>query len=220
MKKVLVMAAMVLFMPMMAQAQDEGTESFLANFQNNGMQTYLRGDVDHGFYGGPVVKFSTFEDGLGLYVGGKGAWLIDHKIGVGIAGYGLINNMNYSEYNDNELKLQTGYGGLFLEYVNDSRKLIHFSVGSLIGAGGAAYMERFRYEDRYYDEHQWEYDVVESSAYFVIEPEVSVEFNITEFFMIGVGGSYRMVSNTDLFEHTDSDLSGPSGNITFKFGKF
>ena len=220
MKKVFAMAAMIVLFPLMVQAQNNGTESILANFQNNGMQTFLRGDFDHGFYGGPVVKFSTFEDGLGLYVGGKGAWLIDHQLGIGFAGYGLTNNMDYSDYEDNELKLQTGYGGLYLEYVNDSRKLIHFSAGTLIGAGGAAYMERFRFNDHHYDEHEYEYDVVESSAYFVIEPEVSVEFNITEFFMVGIGGSYRIVSNTDLSQHTDSDLSGPSGNITFKFGKF
>ena len=49
---------------------------------------------------------------------------------------------------------------------------------------------------------------------------VNIMLNVTPIFRIGVGASYRAVESLSLPELTNRDLSGWSGNIQFKFGKF
>jgi hypothetical protein len=60
----------------------------------------------------------------------------------------------------------------------------------------------------------------ETTAFFVVEPGLEVEVNITRFFKIGIGASYRLVRESDLSTVSDNDLSGFSGGLSLKFGKF
>jgi len=57
-------------------------------------------------------------------------------------------------------------------------------------------------------------------SFFVIEPSVHVNLNVTTFFRIAAGVSYRYVSGLNSTLSTNADLSGPSGVLTFKFGMF
>jgi hypothetical protein len=54
----------------------------------------------------------------------------------------------------------------------------------------------------------------------VVEPGLEVEINVTRFFKIGLGASYRLVRQSDLITVSDKDLSGFSGGLSLKFGKF
>lgn len=58
------------------------------------------------------------------------------------------------------------------------------------------------------------------TAFFVVEPGLEVEINVTRFFKIGVGASYRFVRESDLTLVSNDDLSGFSGGFSLKFGKF
>ncbi len=92
--------------------------------------------------------------------------------------------------------------------------LIHFSVSTLIGAGGVNYSYINDIYQPFFDNTQHD------APCFVLEPGAGVELNVTPFFRMDAGVSYRLVRGTDLPGITDSDLSDPSGYLTFKFGKF
>lgn len=182
-------------------------------------QTLISGPVESGGYGGPTVKFSSLNNKFALLVGGGGGWLINHTFLIGGAGYGLVNAINassvarayYGAYGD--MKIDFGYGGLFLEYIGNPNDLLHYSVSALIGAGGVSYREQNdNWINTFPNDH--------ASPFFVLEPGVTTELNVTRFFRLNAGVSYRLVRGSDLPGIQDSDLSDVAVNLTFKFGKF
>ena len=171
-------------------------------------ETLISGELDFGFYGGPIIKFTEMNDEFAVLVGGRGGLLINHRFLIGGGGYGLVNEIPASHIwpNDNYL-LDFGYGGLVLEYILRPRKLIHLSFYTLIGGGGLCF------RDQWYE--PWDHD-----AFFVAEPGVDLIMNITDCFRIGIGGSYRYISGVSLNGLRDEDVMGPSAVLTFKFGWF
>jgi hypothetical protein len=177
-------------------------------------QTLLSGQITHGGYGGPEVKFTQIADQFGVLVGGKGGWIINHTIVIGGGGYGLVNNIGTSRTVDGEqMYLNFGYGGLILEYIHEWDKLLHYSFSALLGGGGVGYGHR--------SNHQLSYDS-ETKSFFVVEPGANAEVNVSSFFRMNVGVSYRLLSAVqfDNNRFNDQNLGGLSANLTFKFGKF
>lgn len=167
-------------------------------------ETLVTGKTTFGGFFGPVVKISELNDEFATLVGGRAGLIINHAFVIGGAGYGLANEIDV--YSPRHELLDFGYGGLFLGYVNHSRRLVHLSVHTLIGGGG------LRYRTRYYD--NWH------DALFVFEPGMEMVLNVTKHFRIGLGGSYRFVSDVDLEGLNNKAMSGPSASVIFKFGKF
>ncbi len=172
------------------------------------------GEIDHGGFGGPVVKFTSINDQFGVLVGGRGGWIINHSFVIGGGGYGLVNEVEGTQLlNERKMFLNFGYGGFEMEYIMNWEKIAHSSVYLLIGGGGVNHRDRTR-------EMDWNWDNDETDVFFVIEPAVNFELNIVSFFRLGIGASYRFISGVDDSGLTDKDLSGPSAMLTFKFGKF
>ncbi len=57
-------------------------------------------------------------------------------------------------------------------------------------------------------------------AFFVVEPGVNLDFNMTRNFRLSLGGSYRWVNGVKSAASTNKELTGPSAMITFRFGSF
>lgn len=181
------------------------------------VQTLFGSDVSHGGFGGPVVKFSDVNGDLGVWVGGRGGWIINfdrnHAISLGGGGYGLATEHRVPDPEfgepDTDYYALTGYGGFEMEYTNCSYELAHLTLSALIGGGGLMARERdFSDVDNHYDH------------YFVFEPGANLEINVTDFFRLMAGISYRLTSGIGSAGFTDDDFSGLNGTITFKFGKF
>jgi hypothetical protein len=174
-------------------------------------ETLIGGEIESGGFGGPVVKFGSINGESGIFVGGRGGWIINHTFILGGGGYGLTNNVKAKVLGPyGERYLNFGYGGLELEYIAQSDRLIHFSVMTLIGAGGLGWRdESFRGGMN-----------SDSDAFFVLEPAAQVNLNVTKYFRLSAGVSYRYVSGVDSPAASDTDLSGPSGVLTFRFGRF
>ena len=178
-------------------------------------------------YGGPVVKFTQFNDELSLFIGAKGGWTINRTFTIGLAGYGMVwgPDVDYTSGNSGTIinsNMHFGYGGLYLEYINNSNDALHFTVNTLIGAGGVIYVNS---ENDYFDDDHWEHEPW--AAYFVVEPGVSLEFNLLKFFRVGFEASYRfcndMKTNTYFKNSTgldDVNVDGWSAGFVFKFGSF
>lgn len=185
--------------------------SFFGHGASSAQETLLQGDIRHGGFGAPVVKFTEVDNRFGVLVGGRGGWIINGSFVIGGGGYGLANQNNF-EHITNTLgdrgRLEMGYGGLELAYVHRPDELVHFSVVVLIGAGGLVWNP------------QGQFGRQEDDAFFIAEPAVDVVLNVTTFFRAGLGLSYRFVRDVQLFDLRDGDISGLAGVVTLKFGSF
>jgi hypothetical protein len=174
-------------------------------------KTLLNSELHNGGYGAFFTKIGVINGSTGVFMGGQGSWIINHKLAIGGKGYALISPLEVSGLNN--VKMEFGCWGGLIEYIIASDKLIHLNVNTMIGAGGV----RYSVKDYRYDHNQVDYT---EDGVFVIEPGLDAELNIHKNFRIGLGVNYRMVSNVDYADLTDSDLSGFSAQITFKFGAF
>ncbi len=177
-------------------------------------ETLFDGDVDHGGFGGPVARLTTIGDDFAVFMGGRGGWIINfspsHTLVLGGGGYGLATNYEVEETTTRgrPLYLNVGYGGFEIEYVHRTRKLVHLSATALVG-GGVVGRRDSDYES-----------VGGDDPIFVFEPGLHVMLNVTHFFRIGAGGSYRYVYGAGAGPVSDAALSRPSAVITLKFGSF
>jgi hypothetical protein len=174
-------------------------------------KTLISGDIESGGYGGPVLQVTQINKQTAVLVGGVGGWIINHTIVLGGGGYGLVTDVT-AKYLDpfyGSQYLSVGYGGLYLEYIASSDEIIHLTFGTLVGAGNVSYKNQEMFNmGRAMDQ------------FFVLEPNVQVNLNVTEFFRISAGANYRWVTGVRNDITSDADLSGPSGMLMLRFGMF
>lgn len=185
-------------------------------------------EMDHSGWGGPSTHFTTIMGREGLLVGGRGGWLIDHGITIGLAGHGLVTdlpNKNYDAYRiafGDSLRrgsqFRMGYGGLLIEPIIAPMSPVHISLPIIIGAGGCGYQTFARtYGHDDYDHFQYRDDY---QAFFVVEPGIELEVNIIKLVRLGVGASYRYTTDIDLPETPKDALRGFNAGVTVKVGRF
>jgi len=167
-------------------------------------------------FGALDFRLSEFKGDLALLAGVHGGIIINNHFMIGLGGRGITTNISFEGVNPTDkLHLYGGYGGFMIGGVFAPKEAIHVTVPILIGAGGAYITDR-NYLDTYVESN----DFNEESAFLVIEPGLEVEINLTKFFKIGIGASYRIVSGSDFINVKDKELSGFSSGISLKFGKF
>ena len=173
-------------------------------------ETLVGGEIESGGFGGPVVKITQVNSESGVLAGGRGGWIINHKFIVGGGGYGLSTNHKSPNYSsETPYYIEMGYGGLELEYVVGSNKVVHYSLQALIGAGGV----NFRIKDGGSVDG-------ENDSFFVVEPGANLELNVAKSLRISAGASYRHIVGADYRGLGNSDLSGLAANVVLKFGRF
>jgi hypothetical protein len=174
--------------------------------------------IESGGYGALVVKFTPVNDRFGVLVGARGGWIINHSFALGLAGYGLANKVPAHQSGPfGQRYVDMGYGGLDLEVIVDSDALIHWSAHTLIGAGAVNYRTWTGTSVDWSWGSDWDH---RGDAFFVVEPGVNVDVNVTTWFRFSVGGAYRFVSGVASDVSNNADLSGASGMISFRFGSF
>lgn len=57
-----------------------------------------------------------------------------------------------------------------------------------------------------------------SDRVLVLQPSAGLEINLLRWFRLGLDGGYRFVTDTDLLEIRDTDVSAFFGELTLKFG--
>ena len=174
-------------------------------------ETLLSGELESGGYGAFFTMVGEISGETGVFMGGQGALIINHRIALGGKGYGLINKVKVEGMQNT--KLEFGCGGGLIEYIIASDKLIHLNVYSMIGGGGVKYAV-IDYQNPSSPINYTE------DAFFAFEPGLDLILNVNPKFRIGIGVSYRLVSGVNYESLTNSDLSGISGRVILKFGKF
>jgi hypothetical protein len=184
-----------------------------ATTQDERPQTLIGGNVSHGGFGGPFVGFTRLNGENSAIVGGRGGWLINHRLVIGGGGMGIATQVavpSGTTANDADHQLTFGYGGFWTEYVVAPTRLVHGSLGVMVGGGGLA-LHRFRggpVED------------IRTDPVFVIDPTASVELNLVSFVRLTMFVNYRVVTDVDLPGLTAADVSGFGVGGMLKFGVF
>ncbi len=197
--------AALLFLPSLP-AHAQRTETLLGR----------RGVTDVGGFGGPVVKFSRLAGTDAVFSGGRGGLIVNRRLVLGGGGYGSLSENIRTDYtfdDGSRPSLRLGYGGLELEYIMRPTRVVHGSIGLLIGGGVA------RYETKTESANAVATQTLESTL-FVAEPALNLEVNVTSWFRTGVGAGYRYVHGSDLPLAGDSQLSAAVGTLFFRFGSF
>ncbi len=189
--------------------------------------------ISSGGYGSFSVGYSQIDGKDAIQLGGRAAWIANHRFALGLAGYGFFNSIqkNYDVYEDpSNYFLTGGYGGLFFEPIIMPNKPVHVSFPILLGVGGVSAIQSQNWTSSYHDSNVTYYD---TDAFVVFEPGVDIEFNIVKFFRVALGASYRLTNGVNLrYKYLDDNydeqtitidknaLNSFTFNIGFKFGWF
>ena len=220
MKKIVTMIVLLaLALPaVVAQEPEKESPQKKQNQNPSSVQTLLDPQSGSGGYGAITIGYSKINNKDAILMGGRGEWVIGHGLGLGLGGYGFINDPTYSAVDDINYSLAGGYGGFIVEPIIYGWFPVHLSFPILIGGGGVA---NTAYNADYSDPYEY-YDgyVVESSAFFVTEVSMEVEFNVVRFFRLALFGSYRFTSDINMTAIPTDAIKGWSTGMTFKFGSF
>ncbi len=170
-------------------------------------------------------SFTNINGRQGYMPGFTGGVIVDRNFRVGLAAKSLSwyeSFLRFDNLFEEQAYLNGGYAGLFLEAAPYAGKLIHFSFPFIIGGGGAVYSSKSQLME--IDENEWEWDCywneLSSSPFFVVEPGVNLELNVTGFMRLYSGYSYRWVKGLNLQHTSQNALNNSNFIIGVKFGKF
>ena len=178
--------------------------------------TTKRGWLENGWFVAPAAKFTMIQEEPAVFGGTRLGWIVNHKVVIGVHGYANLmeveaNNAIYSPYTYGYLPTMTDKAlkilnyGVDVEYIGNSEKLYQYSLHVLAGIFDCGLESS-------------DGNVRNRSIY--IEPELTVSYNVTEWFRLCCGVSYRMVSDSSLEGYEDSDFSKPAVTVTFELGRF
>lgn len=158
--------------------------------------------VDHGGFGGPVLKLSSLDGELNVIDGAKGAWLIDHGFYFGGSISGTADSISDTQYG-------LGYGGPIFGYIGMPYRLVHYtlelsaSIGDLVKDNSTG------------NDFSIDNDMIQ-----VIEPAIYLSFNLVSFATVNAGVSYRFVMGSDASDMENDKLRGVTAELNIMFGKF
>ncbi len=191
------------------------------NPKDEEIKSLLSKKNDLNAFGAADLKIGDFKDERGLLVGAYGGFIINRKYLFGVAGYGLVTNIEFDgivpgRNESKKLNLYGGYGGVLIGATIAPKELIHISIPIVLGAGSLEVVDKDFFINNPADSEF----TVENSVFFVAEPGIQIEFNITKYFRLGAGATYRYVSGTELENVKDEEISGTTAMISFRFGRF
>lgn len=176
------------------------------------------GEYESGGFGALVVKAGPFNNTTGIAMGGRGGWVLNRTFVIGGGGYGFTDGIHFNQPSA-DTGTAFGYGGLEFEYLINSNRLLHFTVMTLIGAGGFSVYRR-----DYIGSVENRTNHLYSAACFVFEPAGNIEVNILRWLHLQLGVGYRFVTGIDAIvgntHYTNSSASGFFGQGTIKFGPY
>jgi hypothetical protein len=173
--------------------------------------------VDVGGYGGLDVAYTRMFGREGVVVGGQGAVLINHRLALGIAGYGWSNPLDGpNAANGDAQRFETGYGGFTAHYsLYFDRLPVYFTVGALVGAGAINLTDQ-----EHSDSFEGFDDKAGEDVFAIVQPDIAIHGNLTRWMRVGVTGSYRVTSGVNQLGFKESDVNGAMVGAQIQFGSF
>lgn len=167
-----------------------------------------------GFFAATSAQYTRLvgEDALALT--GRLGITFNRALSLGLGGTALANgpipDRWYDPNGSSPNYLAAAYGGLYVEPLLPAGKLVHLAFPVLVGGGAATNDDDFTGPYRDY----------RTDGFFIVEPGVTVEVNVTKFLVLGLGTTYRHTAGFDLPGTSRTALNGWSGGLTLKVGRF
>lgn len=222
-----VIAGLILTFTITSNAQEKDVRYL---FQNTGNLSVTG-------FGGPLVGFSTVMNEFAVTTAGGGAALFNQQIFIGGYGEGLAtehfirdlkiyNKSSQTNHSYDKMQLTFGHGGMWLGYVNDHYKLIHWGASAKFGVGGLGLTYPGFTMDKY--------EMLMSDVVFVLTPQIEMEINLFPWMKLNFGAGYRLVTGVNkTYDYIESngeivtknffntnDFNSPSFTIGILFGGF
>lgn len=167
----------------------------------------------------------TQLNGQITYMPGFSAGVVmNRNFRVGVLGKSLSWYPEYMRY-DNVLSepvfLEGGYAALLIESCPIDKNILHITIPIIAGGGECKYRSVEEYPE-IEDEGEIDYghNTLSRSPFFVIEPGVNVELNVTGFLRIYAGYSYRWMPGFNLANTSRNAFNNSNLNFGLKIGKF
>lgn len=178
-----------------------------------------KSDIEYDFFLGPECKVAPMIEGIQVYSGLKAAMILNNKIALGVSGGGFITETLFEGLNDRgepaTLNTIMAYGGFYFDFIIPSRMPVQISFPTLLGVSGVTLFSSIH--DSLYRADE---EMVEGGVFFIYEPTINLELNITKFMRVGFGGGYRLAFRGDMDRLSAQDLSDITFNFNVKFGSF
>jgi hypothetical protein len=158
----------------------------------------------------PEIKINSIQGDIGTLIGFYGGAVFNHSILLGISG-GV--NLSHPRVN-------YGYFGAVGQYIYKPSNLWHCSGQILLAYGSTKDYENPKSGllDNFWN--------ISGASFFLMEPGINLELNLSKRLTLVTGISYRYVSglnenneNVQITHVTNKDLSGINFNIGLKFKK-
>jgi len=196
---IFVMMATLMFSAAGASAQEEDPT-----------QTLFREGIEISELWAPEIKMNSIQGGIGTLIGGYGGVLINRNFLLGISG-GV--NLGHPRVN-------YGYFGGIGQFIFKPASLVHGS-GHLVLAYGTT--KDYENPKSGLFDNFWN---ISGARFFVMEPGLNLELNLSTRLTLVTGVSYRFVTgldendeNVSITHVTNKDMSGLNFNIGLKFEK-
>lgn len=191
------------------------------NAQEDESEDYIefndRNNIVHGVYLGLTTDYGEI-DGNSTYLAGlKVAYVANQQFEVGFAGKFFYSEQDiYNNTLSRDEDLIGAYGGLHLEPIFFSKSRVNLSFPLLIGAGAIGYIDDDFHDDAFEDElTEDDFDAV-----FIVEPGVSLLFNVSRYLQLEAGVKYRFSSTISIDASPVTRINGFSAGIGVKVGVF
>jgi hypothetical protein len=189
-----------------------------------------------GIYGSSEIQYGQEAGSFTALYGSTVMLQFNKKWGIGVSAFETGHNFAPTALNALKLlNFDAKFGGLNLEYTPKPLSLIHVSFPLFLGAGFAeidsvsTQNERGKYSrDRnksgFGDEM---YSNKSESAFFVVQPGIKLETNVTKFAKLYLGANYRLATGKSTSTNTNTafipvntQLNGLSISLGAKIGIF
>ena len=212
MKNYIVLIAVFITFSVCSFAQESSNDSTSSEgWKQKSIFESGNGKMDHGFYGGLMTRYAQIDGQSAFLIGVKGAWVINHSLGIGLAGNNLMKRTYTSANKDIVKGYLGGNGGFLLEPVLYSDRAIHVALPVVFGGG---YISEYVFIGKDY------WDKGDYVLFGYIEPGIEVELNVVKWFRVSFGAYYAFRPETET-NNMSSDIVSPlSLGAAFKFGMF
>lgn len=161
----------------------------------------------------PSYEISRIDNASASFFGVRGGIVLVDKITVGGAFKTSVNKIIPKSETDNRVYLHTYMFGGLIEYTLWSANAVHLTFPLIIGTGkvemdrldGIRNISGQPYGEKYF---------------FFAEPSALLEINLHKYVRLNAGANYRFVGKMAYRNFNQSALSGISGVVGLKLGKF
>lgn len=169
--------------------------------------------------GAAYTRFMGRDSGL---MSLEAAFLFDHRLSLGLAGYGFTRTPGGPDSALGESQeFGSGYGGLAVRYSVFGNLPVYGTFGVVLGGGAVNLHRDYAWNDESGWDDDWEGDHDDAwergrfDTFLVVQPEVALNGNITRWLRVGATFGYRFTGGVGRFGLGESDLNGlvAGGNI-------